>query len=97
MKIRGISGNKLDSKKTGTLKDLDILSNVRVQYGTVSTNKPKSIYILLKSWSNLTPIADKDKLESVRAKLNKNMRQYVNNVIDRELFNENKTNLSYFY
>ena len=87
----GVSGNKLGDKKYGTIRDLDILSNARVSYGTVCTNSPTSIFIKLKSWSYLKNEIDLNKLELVRKRLNKNMRQYVNNVINRDIFDNNKT------
>jgi len=90
-KVRNVGGNKKGDKYLGAKKELDILNNVRVTYGTMFKDKPTAIFIQLKTWSNLRDRYTKQELELNGRRMNKAMRQYINNVISRDLFRNDKT------
>ena len=90
-KVRNVGGNKKGDKYLSTKKELDILKNVRVTYGTMFKDKPTAIFIQLKTWSDLRDRYTKQELGLIGRKMNKAMRQYVNNVIDRKIFRNDKS------
>jgi hypothetical protein len=78
----------------GTIKSLDALRRCRVKYGSLDKHKPKTIFINFNTYAKIRKGKSEANLKSQVRRINKAIRVFAFNTLDREIFNQNKTLIS---